>query len=184
MLVTGLPGSGKTTLADRLAPVLGLPLLSRDAVKESLFDTLGIGDRPWSLRLGRAALDVVLSVLADCPRGAVVEAWLPPERDREPVARGLARAGIARPLEVFCDCPVEIAVRRYRERAGLRHPGHPAGEGYALARIHTAARTLVPLGFGPVLRVDTSAPVQVDRVASWVSLTTAEPGPQTAGRRD
>ena len=38
VVVSGPPGSGKSTLARGLAPELGLPLLSKDRIKEALFD--------------------------------------------------------------------------------------------------------------------------------------------------
>ena len=41
VLVAGWPGSGKTTLATALAGELGLPLLSKDEIKEALMDGLG-----------------------------------------------------------------------------------------------------------------------------------------------
>ena len=57
VLVAGWPGSGKTTLAAALATELGLPLLSKDEIKEALMDGLG---RPetvaQSRQLGRAAV--------------------------------------------------------------------------------------------------------------------------------
>ncbi len=37
VLVTGVPGSGKTTLARELSVRLRLPLLSMDTIKEQLF---------------------------------------------------------------------------------------------------------------------------------------------------
>ncbi len=55
LIILGAPGVGKTTLARRLAELLGLPLLVRDDVKEILFDTLGWSDREWSRKLGYAS---------------------------------------------------------------------------------------------------------------------------------
>ena len=48
LIVNGLPGSGKTTLSRELAPRLGLPLISKDDIKELLFDQLGWSDREHS----------------------------------------------------------------------------------------------------------------------------------------
>ena len=40
VLVSGAPGSGKTTLGQPLAAALGMPFISKDAIKERLFDSL------------------------------------------------------------------------------------------------------------------------------------------------
>ena len=40
ILVNGLPGAGKTTLARRLAADLRLPVFSRDGIYETLYDAL------------------------------------------------------------------------------------------------------------------------------------------------
>src|SRR6266508_4058354 len=64
LLVTGAPSSGKTTLAVPLARHLGLPLITKDTIKEALFDTLGTGDHTWSTRLGAASF---LEQPADTP---------------------------------------------------------------------------------------------------------------------
>ena len=78
VVVTGLPASGKTTLSRRLSEALRLPLLSKDLVKESLFDVLGVNDRAWSLQLGAATMEVLWSLLRECPGGAVLDLWLDP----------------------------------------------------------------------------------------------------------
>jgi hypothetical protein len=71
VIVNGPPG--KSTLAGPLAEALALPLLAKDAVKETLLDQLGIDDRAASRRIGAAAGEVLWTVLAGCPQGAVLE---------------------------------------------------------------------------------------------------------------
>ena len=41
LLVSGAPASGKSTLARALAQIFAYPLISKDTIKESLFDSLG-----------------------------------------------------------------------------------------------------------------------------------------------
>jgi predicted kinase len=161
--VNGPPGSGKTALAGPLARTLGLPLLSKDVVKEALLDTLGYADRAESRLLGAAAGEVLWAVLADCPDGAVVESWLAPGL-RDVVRAGLVRAGVDQHVEVWCECPADLARERYAARR--RHPGHFDAE--QLAGPDDAWATAEPLGLGPVLRVATHAEVDAGVVAAEV----------------
>ena len=59
VLVTGIPAVGKSTAAAYLSRVLGLPLLSKDSVKELLYDRLGFSSREEKVRLGLAAMDAM-----------------------------------------------------------------------------------------------------------------------------
>jgi predicted kinase len=163
VVVNGPPGSGKSTLAGPLAADLGLPLLAKDAVKETLLDELGYADRAASRRLGAAAGEVLWTVLAGCPDGAVVESWLAPPL-REVVRAGLARAGVGRVVEVWCACPADEVRRRYAART--RHPGH--FDAALLEDLDEALAGAEPLGLGPVLEVPTDRAVDVAAVAAAV----------------
>ncbi len=43
IVVSGAPGTGKSTIAAAVAAHLGWPLLSLDTIKEALADVLGLG---------------------------------------------------------------------------------------------------------------------------------------------
>lgn len=168
VLVNGLSGAGKSTLARRLAEALRLPLFSKDVVKETLADALG--EDAWrddpvaARRLGVAASELLWSLLADAPAGAVVEsAWI---GVRDLAAAGLARAGVARLLEIWCDVPVEVARQRVVDR-WPRHPVH-VGEPHGDDRWADWAAAAEPLALGPVYRVDTTKPVDVPALAAWI----------------
>jgi hypothetical protein len=70
IVVTGLPGSGKTTLARQLSASLGLPLLSLDSVKEALVDHVDCDDR---IAIRAAARNVIARIVPDCPRGCIMD---------------------------------------------------------------------------------------------------------------
>jgi predicted kinase len=66
ILITGLPGTGKSTLAHSLARHLAVPLICKDTIKEPLLDLLGAADRAESRRLSDASFAVVFALARDC----------------------------------------------------------------------------------------------------------------------
>ena len=52
IIITGAPGTGKTTLSKNLAKKFNLSVINKDEIKELLFDNLGIKDMEWALQLG------------------------------------------------------------------------------------------------------------------------------------
>ncbi|WP_314101808.1 ATP-binding protein [uncultured Frigoribacterium sp.] len=168
ILVNGLPGSGKTTLSATLAGVLGCPLLAKDPVKEALADLAGPMIDPQAL--GSIAMDTVWAMAAEVEAGVVVDSFWHRPRDLEPARAGVSRAGSPRTLEVWCDVDPDVALQRVVDRlaAGGRHPAHGTVES-TRASWAEWAEAAAPLDEWPVLRVDTSTPVDVDDLVMKIS---------------
>jgi predicted kinase len=151
-IVAGRPGSGKTTLAIRLAEELRWPLVSRDRLKEGAVRTLGwecAADPGLALRVC-GAFFAEIELLLRAGVSLVAEAafqhkvWSP---RLEPILP-LTKARV-----ILCDAPPNVALERRRAREakdplfGRFHP--PAADSVAVAydppKLHV-----------PTLQVDTS----------------------------
>jgi predicted kinase len=161
VLVTGPPGSGKSSLAQPLAERLDLPLLMKDVIKEAIHD--GLGRRRLtedeSHLIGAATYEVIWATAALMP-SLMIECNFRPDDERQ-VEHLLALH--PSPIEVYCRCAPEVAATRFRLRheAGERHPVHVLDE-LPIAMIEEFGR---PMGLGPVIEVDTTESVDVDAVA-------------------
>lgn len=59
ILVTGIPASGKSTMAETLAERLGLSVISKDRIKELMFDDIGFRSREEKVKLGIASMNIM-----------------------------------------------------------------------------------------------------------------------------
>jgi predicted kinase len=157
IVVSGAPGTGKSTVARELGSGLRFCVLSLDPIKETLADILGLGDEDWSNRVGDAAAEVVFRLASGFPDAIAEGWWRGTRRDR-------AVTEFAGAVEVFCHCDPALAASRVAARRGAgRHPIHrdvinPVGVGSAdhIARL---AAAVTPLGLGGLLvEVDTGQP--------------------------
>ena len=117
-----MPASGKTTLARLLGKQLSLPVIEKDAIKETLFDTLGAPDVETSQQLGQATYALIFAI-AD----AALSAGMPLIAEAN-FFRGSHEARFAalpphRLVQVHCYAPLDVLIDRYRNRPA-RHPGH------------------------------------------------------------
>ena len=129
LVISGHPASGKTTLAHRLAKDLGhWPIVSRDTIKEHLFNTLGWDDRAWSQKLGRASWELwpwAIELLMKTHQPLIAESNFSGPRAGENLVRLAEQYGYTC-LEIHCVASPEVLEQRFRDRVvtGLRHPGH------------------------------------------------------------
>ena len=177
VVVTGLPASGKTTLATELASRLGLPLIQKDAIKEVLGECFPAASDEDSARLGAAGMEVLWSIAAGCPSAVLETYWYP--ESAVPRFAHLARLCI----EVHCTAPKEVCIERFLARVPHRHSSHR--EHFSPMEEVRGAIALwpdpSPLGIGPVIAVDTTTPVELpslcDAIIEAVSLRLTHPRP-------
>lgn len=128
--ISGLPATGKSTLATSLAEQLGWPVFTKDSFKELLFDVAGHEERDFdeaeSERLGAQAIALLLTI-ADALVGAGVSVVLEANFRADLAARQLepflARADVR---HVYCTLDLPTIVERYQRRLQQdeRHPVH------------------------------------------------------------
>ena len=152
-------------MAEGLARRLRLPLVAKDEIKESLYDSLGATDIDASGRLGVAAYALIFALarsLLDAGVSAIVEAnFFRDQRDE------FASLPAHRFVQIHCHAPLEVLTARYASRS--RHPGHHDAEkiNELAGRFASGAHDALDLP-GELIELETTLPLDLDELAARV----------------
>lgn len=157
-----MPGAGKTTLSGPLARELGVPLIRKDAIKESLADLLSAAIP--TQRLGAVAIDTMWRLAGIVEGVVLLESFWAAGRDEGFLKAGLMTAGARRAIEVWCDVPVDVARQRFTTRS--RHPAHQ--DRGRLTEWEALATRGRPCSGQPTVIVSTDGTVDVPELAARI----------------
>jgi predicted kinase len=142
VLVGGLPGTGKSTLAGELANRIGAMVLSTDELRKDLAGIAGTSPARALPHEGLYTRDKVHAVYAELLREAaalldrgesvVLDASWTSSSERA-AARTVARDHVARLSELHCVAPKPLALDRIRKRLARHDDPSDADEDVALA---------------------------------------------------
>ncbi len=127
IIITGYPGTGKTSLGHHLADKFNIPFISKDEIKEIMFKSLGWSDREWSIKLGAASYDLMFyfaekMLLLEKP--FILETYFSKISEKE-IGKLIKNYNIL-PLQIVCTANPDEIIGRVIKRveSGERHPGH------------------------------------------------------------
>lgn len=162
ILVSGMPASGKSTLAEQLAAALDIPCFTKDGIKELLYDAEEVGaeelDEETSERLGAQAITVLYHIaqrILDAGGSVLLEANFRAELARTQVEPFRSQAIVR---QVACHVPMAEIVERFEERqeGDERHPVHSEVDDVNQLVEDLKRKDYGPIPGIPTLVVDTS----------------------------
>lgn len=133
ILVTGIPAAGKSTMAEALSERLKLPVISKDAIKELLFDNVGFQSRAEKVNLGVASMEIMYDTA-----GRLMKAGQPFilennfEYSSEDGIKNLIEKYQYPALTITLTGDYNVIYRRFLERESSpdRHRGHVVNDCY------------------------------------------------------
>ncbi len=154
ILVNGAPASGKTTLSKKLERDLGLMLISKDDIKEYLYERYGSSSTVESMLHGRLAVAVIYAMsrlLVIEKRPHVLESAF--NNRFAPADFKDYNSTEVRSLEIHCSLSEHVRLERFRRRAseGHRHLGHKNADDKGAGN----ASDFDPLDIGDLISIDT-----------------------------
>lgn len=163
ILINGLPGAGKTTLAKRLAMDANLPLFSRDGIYETLYDALDCNNNGVPARLGSTSfvmLYAVAGLILEAGQSLIVEGFFGRPDLRTAEFLDLQRAHDFEPFQILCRADGNVLLERFlaRMESEGRHSSHQDRQWLEQNQETLLRGQLVPLALGgQLIEIETTS---------------------------
>lgn len=115
----GLPGSGKTTVAERLVRARDLSVISRDAIRAAMFRPCRFTE--LEKQCAYQALLLAVAACLELGRTCIVDGMTFSRAGEVEEVRRITETAGAHFLPVFLDCPVDVAQGRAARDLAERH---------------------------------------------------------------
>jgi len=176
LVLSGIPASGKSTIARSLSAELGLKMFDKDEILEALFNEKGIGDVHWRSALSRTADEILRERASQYESSIIVSWWRHPAStivSGTPIEWLSHLPGVL--IEINCICDPAIAAGRFKSR--IRHRGHldKIKSSADLVAAFQQQAALGPLRIGRLIEVNTDANFDLGDLLSTInSLSTQD----------
>lgn len=175
MIVTGLPACGKTTLASFLGDQLELTVISKDDIKEVLFDTIGFKSRTEKLNLGAASTKIMyhFSELMMIGKRSFILDNNFENIDRAELSGLLKKYGYEA-ITILMDGDIDAIYNRFveRDKDPTRHPGHVLNTEYSNG--DTLPNSVSTIGIDDFERIYTERGMRDFNIGNVMSLDCTE----------
>ena len=181
IIVSGLAATGKTFIAKQIADYLQLPLISKDKIKELLYDSLLLSelyDTRWSRKLTAASM-LLMYQYAEIEiclnRSCIIESTFNPEFST-PDILGMRQRCSFNPIQILCYAEGSVVVERFKNRvqSGLRHPAHPdalaLNDPMYMAKLASGRDEILDIG-GQIIEVNTTNFEKINLAALTAKLS-------------
>ena len=128
IIITGLPASGKTSIGKQLADIMQIPFVSKDDVKELIFDNFNWSNKDRREEIGKISYNLFyyfVEMLLKSGTDFIVESNFRPKFDNS-IWQDLARKYSPNFFQVLCFAKKDVLFERFKNRIenGKRHLGH------------------------------------------------------------
>lgn len=127
IVISGLPGAGKTTLGHNLAEFMHLPFLAKDEIREILFNHFGDDSKNMPM-IRDATYEILYSTIKKivaAGKSVIIESNFE-EKFATPQLQSLKDEFNCSLFQIFCSVEARIAFARFQKRSqdGNRHHLH------------------------------------------------------------